>query len=130
MEWTADEVLRVQKLIYELDTQSLNQKIKGDEDDYGDTELGDFVESPESLEDSFDKKELTRLLLKCIDKLNPREQLVIKLRFGLIDGEPKSLEKVGEYFGVTRERIRQVEARSLKKLKTIISKTNMFEDLI
>ena len=57
-------------------------------------------------------------LLSVIETLTPREQKVIRLRYGLDDGSPKTLEQVGQEFNVTRERIRQIEAKALRKLRT------------
>ena len=60
---------------------------------------------------------LREQLLAVIDTLTPREQEVIRQRYGLLDGKQKTLEEVGKEFSVTRERIRQIEAKALKKLK-------------
>lgn len=65
-----------------------------------------------------------------LDKLTENEKNVVILRFGLEDGEPKTLEKIGEEFGVTRERIRQIESSALKKLRYIISREELFIDEI
>jgi RNA polymerase primary sigma factor len=56
--------------------------------------------------------------------LDPNESMVLRLRFGL-DGEPQTLERVGKLFGVTRERVRQIEARALEKLKNIVTKKDI-----
>ena len=52
-----------------------------------------------------------------LDTLTPREEMVLRLRYGLEDGHPRTLEEVGKEFGVTRERIRQIEAKALRKLR-------------
>lgn len=109
------------KKVYEiqrisLDPISLETPI-GDEDD---THLGDFVEdekiaSPETVVDNF---ALHTKLIEVLETLNPREEKVIRLRYGLDDGKPKTLEEVGAEFKVTRERIRQIESKALRKLRT------------
>ena len=60
---------------------------------------------------------LKKQLLAVIETLTPREQKVIRLRYGLDDGHPRTLEEVGREFNVTRERIRQIEAKALRKLR-------------
>lgn len=87
----------------------------GDEDD---SQLGDFIEAPGLKPD----EQATRELLKdhldeVLDTLSPREKRVLQLRFGLEDGKQRTLEEVGREFGVTRERIRQIEAKAVRKLK-------------
>ena len=72
------------------------------------------VMSPSDAAISLDLKEQTALLLKT---LTPREEMVIKMRFGMTDGSEHTLEEVGHSFAVTRERIRQIEAKALRKLR-------------
>ena len=60
---------------------------------------------------------LKEQLLAVLDSLTPREEMVLRLRYGLDDGHPRTLEEVGKEFGVTRERIRQIEAKALRKLR-------------
>jgi len=88
----------------------------GEEDD---SELGDFVEDTEADEplDAVLRKMRCEELLRVLDTLSLRERKVIELRFGLRGEQPRTLEEVGERFGVTRERIRQVEAKTLNRLK-------------
>ena len=87
--------------------------------DEGDTMLGDFIEDKEApspveeVDEIVQREELERVL----DLLTQRERKVIELRYGLSDGQPRTLEEVGVEFGVTRERIRQIEAKTLAKLK-------------
>src|SRR5262249_7072448 len=81
--------------------------------------LGDFIEdrgavSPADALINMNLKEMTEQILNT---LTPREQRIIKMRFGLEDGTEHTLEEVGQNFGVTRERIRQIEARALRKLR-------------
>lgn len=94
---------------------SLQQKV-GEE---GDSELGDFIEDEMVLPpDEAASAELLKDQMKeVLDSLTPREQRVLELRFGLDDGRNRTLEEVGKEFGVTRERIRQIEAKALRKLK-------------
>jgi RNA polymerase sigma factor (sigma-70 family) len=100
---------------YGRNTVSLEQPV-GDEND---TELGDLLEdqdavSPlEAVSDTMLREQVERVL----DSLDGREQRVIRLRFGLDDGRPRTLEEVGNEFGLTRERIRQIESLALRKLR-------------
>jgi RNA polymerase sigma factor (sigma-70 family) len=100
---------------YGRNTVSLEQPV-GDEND---TELGDLLEdqdavSPlEAVSDTLLREQVERVL----DSLDGREQRVIRLRFGLDDGRPRTLEEVGNEFGLTRERIRQIESLALRKLR-------------
>lgn len=105
------------RMIYRIsqDTTSLSTPIGDDEDSF----LGDFLED-ESQPSPYEQT--SRELLKdavsaVLDSLDPREAEVLKLRFGLEGEEPKTLEEVGEIFGVTRERIRQIEAKAIRKLR-------------
>jgi RNA polymerase primary sigma factor len=88
-------------------------------DGEGDTEFGDFIEDKEAR----DPMELTAMnllrdkLRDVLETLNPREREVLEQRFGLVDGAGRTLEEVGKQFQVTRERIRQIEAKALRKLR-------------
>lgn len=88
----------------------------GEEDD---SHLGDFIEDHEVLApaDAAAFELLREQLEDVLDTLTPREQKVLRLRFGLDDGRTRTLEEVGQVFGVTRERIRQIEAKALRKLR-------------
>ncbi|MDL2211507.1 RNA polymerase sigma factor RpoD [Erysipelotrichaceae bacterium OttesenSCG-928-M19] len=110
---TPEKVREIQKI--SLDPVSFETPI-GEEDD---SHLGDFIEDSEALS-PFDyaanellKDELNEVLLELTD----REEKVLRLRFGLEDGKTRTLEEVGKEFNVTRERIRQIEAKALRKLK-------------
>ena len=85
----------------------------------GDSHLGDFIEDRESMTtvDAASHQLLKEQLLDVLSVLNEREQRVLQLRFGLEDGRDRTLEEVGREFGVTRERIRQIEAKALPKLR-------------
>lgn len=76
----------------------------------------DILAAPNDVEATSDSHLLRIALLEQLDRLNEREKEIINLRFGLIDGEERTLEEVGEVFGVTRERIRQIESKAIKKL--------------
>lgn len=98
--------------------QPVSMQAKVGESD-GDTEFGDFIEDKEAR----DPMELTAMnllrdkLRDVLDTLNPREREVLEQRFGLVDGAGRTLEEVGKQFQVTRERIRQIEAKALRKLR-------------
>ena len=98
-----------------LDPISLETPI-GEEED---SKMSDFIEdeSAKSPMEIASQKLLHEQLLSVIETLTPREQQVIRERYGLIDGKSKTLEEVGREFSVTRERIRQIEAKALRKLK-------------
>ena len=113
MDMSADRVREIQKISQE--PVSLETPI-GEEED---SQLGDFIEDsqavvpPEAASFSMLQEQLTQVL----DSLADRERKVIELRFGLVDGHPRTLEEVGREFGVTRERIRQIESKTLAKLR-------------
>ncbi len=88
----------------------------GEEDD---SHLGDFIEDQEAQApaDAAAFELLKEQLEDVLDTLTPREEKVLRLRFGLDDGRSRTLEEVGQFFGVTRERIRQIEAKALRKLR-------------
>ena len=98
-----------------LDPVSLETPIGEEEDSH----LGDFIEDVHiaSPNDSATTTMLKEQLLAVLDSLTPREEMVLRLRYGLDDGHPRTLEEVGKEFGVTRERIRQIEAKALRKLR-------------
>ncbi len=110
---TGDRVREIQKISYE--PISLEKPV-GEEDD---SRVGDFVEDEDSLspKDHTTNQLLKDALYEVMKELNEREERVLRLRFGLDDGRPRTLEEVGKEFGVTRERIRQIEAKALKKLR-------------
>ena len=83
-----------------------------------DSRLGDFIEADgETPEDEVSKNLLREDLESVLDSLSPRERDVLRLRYGLDDGRMKTLEEIGQIFNVTRERIRQIEAKALRKLR-------------
>ena len=124
--WNAEKVEEVFKVSQE--PVSLETPI-GDEKDsfYGDFIPDDNVESPV---DQASKTLLSEELDKALDKLTERESMVLKFRKGLVDGREHTLEEVGSHFGVTRERIRQIENKALRKLKYHESRTRKLRDFL
>ena len=110
---TADKVRDIMKIAQ--DPVSLETPIGEEEDSH----LGDFVEDTDSPapSESASYSLLREQLCNILHTLTPREEQVIKLRFGLEDGRPRTLEEVGKQFNITRERIRQIEAKALRKLR-------------
>jgi RNA polymerase primary sigma factor len=108
----ADRVAEIQRIAQE--PVSLQAPI-GEED----SDLGDFIEDADAVVpmEAAAFVMLQNQLDQVLDTLSPREQRIIQLRFGLIDGHPRTLEEVGRDFGVTRERIRQIESKTLVKLR-------------
>lgn len=107
---------KVQEIIhFSQDPVSLETPVGDDED----TILGNFIEDHESLapEESATNLSLKEQLNEALDTLTVREENVLRLRFGLIDGKIRTLEEVGQVFGVTRERIRQIENAAIRKLR-------------
>lgn len=110
---SADKAREIQKIA--LDPVSLETPI-GEEDD---SHLGDFIEDKETLSpDDYTNNQLLKdEINNVLQGLTEREEKVLRLRFGLMDGRTRTLEEVGKEFNVTRERIRQIEAKALRKLK-------------
>jgi RNA polymerase primary sigma factor len=113
MEMTAERVREILKISQE--PVSLETPI-GEEED---SQLGDFIEDSDAIAppDAANETMLAEHLRRVLDSLSERERKVIELRFGLVDGHPRTLEEVGREFGVTRERIRQIESKTLCKLR-------------
>ena len=110
---SAEKVREIQKIA--LDPVSLVTPI-GEEDD---SHLGDFIEDKDTLSpDDYTNNQLLKDEINAVlQGLTEREEKVLRLRFGLLDGRTRTLEEVGKEFNVTRERIRQIEAKALRKLK-------------
>ena len=108
-----DRVREIQRIA--LDPLSLDSPV-GEEDD---SNLADFIEDSgaDAPAEVATKRMLAEAVEQALDELSEREKEVVKLRFGLVDGQARTLEEVGREFGVTRERIRQIEAKTLAKLR-------------
>ena len=106
----AEEMLRMTDLPLSLEMPS---------DDEGDNELGDFIEDEDSStsDDEVASAMLRELLRDILQDLPPREVRILQLRYGLLDGKTYTLEEVGKKLGVTRERVRQIEAQALGRLR-------------
>lgn len=97
---------------------SLNAPVSNDVDAEGETEVLDFIDSESPTPDEEGRKMVIRQKMEMIiDTLSPKEAMILKMRYGFVDGKQKTLEEVGEFFNVTRERIRQIESKSIRKLK-------------
>jgi RNA polymerase primary sigma factor len=110
---TEDRVREIQRI--SLDPLSLDSPV-GEEDD---SNLADFIEdqAAEAPAEAAARRMLNRAVVDALDELSDREKAVVRLRFGLDDGQARTLEEVGREFGVTRERIRQIESKTLAKLR-------------
>ena len=116
MSMTEDKIEELFTIKYTfLDATSLDTPV-GEEEDVS---LGDFIPSEEEIdpEEQSINSELSHDLGKALATLTPREERVLRMRFGLYDGRRRTLEEIGREFNVTRERIRQIEAKALRKLK-------------
>ena len=113
MDITEERVREIQKIAQ--DPVSLETPIGEEEDSH----LADFIEDEDSTKptDAVSFTMLKEQLIGVLDTLTPREEKVLRLRYGLDDGRPRTLEEVGKEFNVTRERIRQIEAKALRKLR-------------
>ncbi|RBY81216.1 RNA polymerase sigma factor [Blastococcus sp. TF02-09] len=113
LDLTPEKVLEIQQ--YAREPISLDQTI-GDE---GDSQLGDFIEDSEAVVavDAVSFGLMQDQLLSVLQTLSEREAGVVRLRFGLTDGQPRTLDEIGRVYGVTRERIRQIESKTMSKLR-------------
>ena len=113
MDLPPERVNEIQKIAQE--PVSLETPIGEEEDSH----LGDFIQDDQVAvpEDQATFTLLREQLMEALETLTEREQKVLRLRFGLDDGRPRTLEEVGKVFHVTRERIRQIEAKALRKLR-------------
>ena len=113
MDVPVEKVREIQKIAQ--DPVSLETPIGEEEDSH----LSDFIEDEQSAAptDAVSSTMLKEQLIGVLDTLTPREEKVLRLRYGLDDGRPRTLEEVGKEFNVTRERIRQIEAKALRKLR-------------
>ncbi|MEV0838711.1 RNA polymerase sigma factor [Actinocatenispora sera] len=113
MDITPEKVMEIQQ--YAREPISLDQTI-GDE---GDSQLGDFIEDSEAVSavEAVSFSLFQTELQQVLGTLSEREAGVVRLRFGLTDGQPRTLDEIGQAFGVTRERIRQIESKTMSKLR-------------
>ncbi|WP_298228346.1 RNA polymerase sigma factor [Gryllotalpicola sp.] len=113
LDMTPEKVIEVQK--YGREPISLHTPLGED----GDSEFGDLIEDTEAVvpADAVGFTMLQKQLESLLDSLSEREAGVIRMRFGLGDGQPKTLDQIGDTFGVTRERIRQIESKTMAKLR-------------
>ena len=113
MNISEERVREIQKIAQ--DPVSLETPIGEEEDSH----IGDFIEDDKTVapSDSVSTTMLKETLLNVLNSLTPREEKVLRLRYGVDDGRPRTLEEVGKEFNVTRERIRQIEAKALRKLR-------------
>jgi RNA polymerase primary sigma factor len=114
MEMEVDKVEHIMKI--KQDISSLDASVRDDEED---SVLGDFIEDEDAKTptESASEQLLKEQVKQILGSLTEREQKILKLRFGLEDGKSHTLEEVGQEFSVTRERIRQIEAKALAKLR-------------
>ena len=110
---TPEKVIEVQK--YGREPISLHTPLGGD----GDSEFGDLIEDSEAIQpgEAVSFTLLQEQLHSVLDTLSEREAGVVSMRFGLTDGQPKTLDEIGKVYGVTRERIRQIESKTMSKLR-------------
>jgi RNA polymerase primary sigma factor len=122
----AAKVRRIMRLSQE--PMSLEMPIGAEEN----SSLGDFIEDESVLGpmDAASRELLKEQMQDVLDSLSERERRVLELRFGLVDGQSRTLEEVGEEFGVTRERIRQIEAKALRKLRHPIRSRKLRDYLV
>ena len=108
--------LKVQRILQSAEEPISLERPVGDEES---SQLGDFIEDDDALEpmDAAAREMLREQVQNALAALSERERQVLELRFGLIDGKDHTLEEVSRYFNVTRERIRQIEAKALRKLR-------------
>jgi len=113
LDMTPEKVVEVQK--YGREPISLHTPLGED----GDSEFGDLIEDSEAVvpADAVSFTLLQEQLHSVLDTLSEREAGVVAMRFGLTDGQPKTLDEIGKVYGVTRERIRQIESKTMSKLR-------------
>ncbi|HSX34203.1 MAG TPA: RNA polymerase sigma factor [Candidatus Saccharimonadales bacterium] len=122
MDTTPDKILEI--MGYSREPISLDRKVGED----GDVELGDFISDTDA--EGADHNQAVFVMLqdgleKTLGVLSDREAGVIRLRFGLTDGIPRTLDEIGQVYGVTRERIRQIEARAMEKLRKPVNSAHL-----
>ena len=113
---TTEKVEYMLRIMRMTEVDSINKLLRNEDDDS--IEQGDLIpDTAPSLEELIINKESTSTLLNIVKTLRPREQIILKLRYGLEDGNRRTLEEVGKMYKLTRERVRQIERIALKKLR-------------
>jgi len=127
LRWDAAS-LKIQRILKSAEEPVSLERPVGDEDS---SQLGDFIEDDDAIEpmDAAAREMLREQVQNALGALSERERQVLELRFGLIDGKDHTLEEVSNYFNVTRERIRQIEAKALRKLRHPTRSRNLREYL-
>ena len=122
MKWTAELVRQIMAIDEMTKPISLDVVYHGENNDHDDDfNLGINLQSNEpSPQEILEENECARILTEAVSKLRPRETVVITARFGLDNGKPKTLQEVANTYGVTRERIRQIEKHGIRRLKKIL----------
>jgi RNA polymerase primary sigma factor len=125
LDMTAEKVIEVQK--YGREPISLHMPLGED----GDSEFGDLIEDAEAIQpgEAVSFTLLQEQLHSVLDTLSEREAGVVSMRFGLADGQPKTLDEIGKVYGVTRERIRQIESKTMSKLRHT-SRSDLLRDYL
>jgi RNA polymerase primary sigma factor len=125
LDMTPEKVVEVQK--YGREPVSLHTPLGED----GDSELGDLIEDSEAIQpaEAASSTLLREQLHSVLGTLSEREVGVVSMRFGLTDGQPKTLGEIGKVYGVTRERIRQIESKTMSKLRHP-SRSNVLRDYL
>ena len=125
LDMTPEKVIEVQK--YGREPISLHTPLGED----GDSEFGDLIEDSEAIQpgDAPGFTLMQEQLHSVLDTLSEREAGVVSMRFGLTDGQPKTLDEIGKVYGVTRERIRQIESKTMSKLRHP-SRSNLLRDYL
>jgi RNA polymerase primary sigma factor len=128
MDKTVEKVNEI--LMSAKDIISLNSPISSGNGDDDESETGDFIGSEDMTpEEVAQQMVLKEKLEEVLDTLHPKEALVLKMRYGFLDGKQKTLEEVGQFFNVTRERIRQIETKALRKLRHP-SRSSQLKDIV
>ena len=127
--WTTKKVEHMLSLINP--PMSLEEPV-GDSANMRETTLGDLIENVnvKTPEEEVEQIKLTEVLEEMLNKLDYLERYVLSARFGLLDGRTHTLEEIGTYAGVTRERIRQIEAKAMRKLKALNASSKVLSQFL
>lgn len=126
--WTAEMVEKVQALAARMELQSLDALISNDEGD--DCDFYRFIsdDAAPPPEEAVIRKETVERVRKAIAQLKPRQAQVIALRYGIYDGKEWTLDEIGKKFGITRERVRQIEYKAKQRLKNIMTGMHLSQE--